>query len=90
MIDANFSESIGESFVNSANFSAAGSVSGAVPGIVLYQEAPRRLALLISNSFDFASEEVVTVTVSGDFESLFGLSLDDNSNGVGEASPNRC
>ena len=42
---------------------------------------------MISSSFVFASEEVVTVTLSGDIESLFGLSLDGNSNGVGEGSP---
>lgn len=87
LIDAIFSESIDESFVNSANFSAVGSVSGDIPGIVLYQDAAQRLAILISNSFDFASEEVVTVTVSGNFESLLGLTLDGNSNGVGEGSP---
>ena len=44
LIDVNFSESIDESFVNSANFSAVGSVSGDIPGIVLYQNAALRVA----------------------------------------------
>ena len=87
LIEASFSESIDESFVSSTNFKVIDSVSGEIPGAVLYQTSSRRIALLISSSFDFASQEVVTATVSGNIESLFGLSLDGNSNGVGEGSP---
>lgn len=86
-IDATFTENIDESFVNSENFSAVGSVSGTIPGNVLYVDEQMKIALFLDNSFNFVSDEVVTVTVSGDFESLFGLSLDGNSDGVGNGSP---
>ncbi len=41
----------------------------------------------MDNSFDFASDEVVTVTLSGDIVSFFGLGLDGNMNGISEGSP---
>ena len=84
-IDAALSERIqNESF---ALLTAAGSVSGEIPGLVIYNDVAHGITLLIDNSFDFASEEVVTVTIPGNIRSLFGLTLDGNSNGVGEGSP---
>ena len=84
-IDATLSESIQDETFSLLN--ADGSISGEIPGSVLYNNATQTITLLISNSFDFASEEVVTVTIHGDIRSLFGLTLDGNLNGVGEGSP---
>ena len=87
VIESVFSESIEEASANSSTFSAVGSVSGAIPGAVIYSSGAKKILLLVDGSFDFASEEVVTVTASGDILSLFGLGVDGDLDGESEGSP---
>jgi len=86
-IDATFTEGVVADSLNSNTFFVEGSVSGLVPGLVLYSALTKRVTFIIDNTFDFASDELVTVTISGDLPSLFGLTLDGNLNGTSDGSP---
>jgi hypothetical protein len=64
-----------------------GSVSGPVPGEIVYRESFNSLSYVRPSDFTYEPGETVTVTLTGNLESKLGLKLDGNGNGVSEGSP---
>jgi len=73
--------------VNSETVVVNGSTSGPIPGSPNYFASPKRIAYIVDSGFDFAFDEVVTVTLTGEILSVIGLGLDGNGNGESEGSP---
>jgi len=86
-IRARFSEIMDSSSFDSTSVIVSGSISGPIPGEIIFRPGFNSLNIVRSPDFTYAFGETVTVTLTAGVRSILGLSLDGNENGVEEGSP---
>jgi len=86
-IRARFSEIMDSSSFDSTSGIVSGSISGPIPGEIIFRPGFNSLSIVRSPDFTYAFGETVTVTLTAGVRSILGLSLDGNENGVEEGSP---
>jgi enediyne biosynthesis protein E4 len=86
-IKGRFSEIMDSSSFDSTTVFAVGSVSGPIPGEIVFRPAFNSLSIVRPSDFTYAFGETVTVTLTAGILSTLGLSLDGNGNGIEEGSP---
>jgi len=86
-IRAKFSEIMDSSSFDSTTVFAFGSVSGLIPGEIIFRPAFNSLSIVRPSDFTYEFGETITVTLTADILSILGLTLDGNGNGISEGSP---
>lgn len=86
-IRARFSEIMDSSSFDSTSVIVSGSISGPIPGEIIFIPGFNSLRIVRSSDFTYAFGETVTVTLTAELRSILGLTLDGNENGVEEGSP---
>ena len=86
-IRARFSEIMDSSSFDSTSVIVSGSISGPIPGEIIFRPGFNSLSIVRSSDFTYAFGETVTVTLTAELRSILGLTLDGNENGVEEGSP---
>ncbi|MCH7772138.1 MAG: VCBS repeat-containing protein [Bacteroidetes bacterium] len=86
-IRARFSEIMDSSSFDSTSVIVSGSISGPIPGEIIFRPGFNSLSIVRSSDFTYAFGETVTVTLTAELRSILGLTLDGNENGIEEGSP---
>jgi enediyne biosynthesis protein E4 len=86
-IRARFSEIMDSSSFDSSTVFVSGSISGPIPGEIIFRPGFNSLSIVRSSEFTYEFGETVTVTLTGEVRSILGLTLDGNENGIEEGSP---
>ncbi len=84
-IQITFSEPIDEASVTDNSILVSGSIGGVYSGVVIYDAASDTLTF--NPDALFALGETVSVTISGALADITGITLDGNSNGSAQGSP---